>query len=52
MRQMLIRENKRMEREEQELTEDQRERIEEAARLEGISFEEAVRLRRGFRYLY
>jgi len=52
MRQMLIRENKRMEREEQELTEGQRERIEEAARLEGISFEEAVRLRRGFRYLY
>ncbi|KAI9459753.1 major facilitator superfamily domain-containing protein [Boletus coccyginus] len=52
MRQMLIRENKQMEREEQELTEGQRERIEEAARLEGISFEEAVRLRRGFRYLY
>ncbi|KAG6379742.1 hypothetical protein JVT61DRAFT_10277 [Boletus reticuloceps] len=37
----LIYENKRMEREEQELTEDQRERVEEAARL-----------RRGFRYLY
>ncbi|KAI9459750.1 major facilitator superfamily domain-containing protein [Boletus coccyginus] len=52
MRQMLIRENKRMEREEQKLTGGQRERIEEAARLEGISFEEAVRLRRGFRYLY
>jgi hypothetical protein len=52
MRQMLIRENKRMEREEQAITEGQRERIEEAARLEGISFEEAVRLRRGFRYLY
>jgi len=52
MRQMLIRENKRMEREEQAITEGQRERIEEADRLEGISFEEAVRLRRGFRYLY
>lgn len=52
LRQMLVRENKRMEREEQELTEAQRERIEEAAELEGISFEEAVRLRRGFRYLY
>ena len=52
MRQMLIYENKQMEREERELTEGQRERIEEAARLEGISFEEAVRRRRGFRYLY
>ena len=52
MRQMLIRENKRMEREEQVLTEGQRQRIEEAATLEGISFEEAVRRRRGFRYLY
>lgn len=52
MRQMLIYENKQMEREERELTEGQRERIEEAARLEGISFEEAVRHRRGFRYLY
>ena len=52
MRQLLICENKRMEREEQEPTEGQRERIEEAARLEGISFEEAARFRRGFRYLY
>ncbi|KAF8551300.1 MFS general substrate transporter [Imleria badia] len=52
LRQMLIHENKRMDREELELAEDQRERIEEAARLEGISFEEAVRRRRGFRYLY
>ncbi|KAF8554138.1 MFS general substrate transporter [Imleria badia] len=53
MRQMLIRENKRMEREERELMEGpERERIEEAARLEGISFEEAVRRRKGFRYLY
>ena len=52
IRQMLIHENKRMDREEQELTGDQRERVEEAARLEGISFEEAVRRRRGFRYLY
>ncbi|KAH0829189.1 major facilitator superfamily domain-containing protein [Lanmaoa asiatica] len=53
MRQMLICENKRMEREERELMEGpERERIEEAARLEGISFEEAIRRRRGFRYLY
>lgn len=29
-----------------------RERIEEAARLEGITFEEAVKRRKGFRYLY
>ena len=29
-----------------------RARIEEAARLEGISFEEAVKRRKGFRYLY
>ena len=52
VRQMLIHENKRMEREELELTERQRERIEAAAKLEGVSFEEAVRRRRGFRYLY
>ncbi|KAG8221321.1 MFS general substrate transporter [Butyriboletus roseoflavus] len=53
MRQMLIRENKRMEREERELMEGpERERVEEAARLEGVSFEEAIRRRRGFRYLY
>ncbi|KAF8439017.1 major facilitator superfamily domain-containing protein, partial [Boletus edulis BED1] len=52
MRQMLIHENKQMERDEKELTEGQRKRIEGAAKLEGISFEEAVRLRKGFRYLY
>ena len=40
-----------MELEEQQLTAAQRERIEEAAKLGGISFEEAVRRRRGFRYL-
>ncbi|KAF8548635.1 hypothetical protein OG21DRAFT_1373069, partial [Imleria badia] len=52
MRQMLIHENKQMEREEQAFSESQRVRIEEAAKLEGISFEEAVRRRRGFCYLY
>lgn len=53
MRQMLLRENKRMEREERELMEGpERERVEAAARLEGVSFEEAIRRRRGFRYLY
>ena len=30
----------------------ERERIEDAARLEGISFEEAMNRRKGFRYLY
>ena len=28
------------------------ERVEEASRLEGTSFEEAIRRRRGFRYFY
>ena len=48
---MLIRENKRMEREEQQRAEGQRERIKEAARLEGTSFEKAACLRGEFRYL-
>lgn len=53
MRMILIRENKRMDMEEKTLMEGPgRERIEEAARLEGISFEEAVKRRKGFRYLY
>ena len=52
IQQMLIRENKWMDGEEQELIEDQRERIEEAAGLEGISFEEAVCRHRGFHCLY
>ncbi|KAH7926979.1 MFS general substrate transporter [Leucogyrophana mollusca] len=50
---MLVRDNKRMEREEVEIMQGpDRERIEEAAKLEGISFEEAIRRRKGFRYLY
>lgn len=53
MRMILIRENKRMDMEEKKLMEGPgRARIEEAARLEGISFEEAVKRRKGFRYLY
>jgi len=53
MRTILIRENKQMDMEEKKLLEGPgRERIEEAARLEGISFEEAVKRRKGFRYLY
>lgn len=52
-RMLLVRENKRMEREELNLMHGpERERIEEAARLEGITFDEAVRRRKGFRYLY
>jgi len=50
---MLIRENKKMEREEMNLMHGpERQRIEEAAKLEGITFEEAVNRRKGFRYLY
>lgn len=53
MRTLLVRENKRMERAELDLKEGpERERIEEAAKLEGITFDEAVKRRMGFRYLY
>jgi hypothetical protein len=53
MRWILIRENKHMDMIEKQLMEGSgRERIEEAARLEGITFEEAVKRRKGFRYLY
>ncbi|KAF8141262.1 major facilitator superfamily domain-containing protein [Boletus edulis] len=53
VRMLLVRENKRMEREELDLMHGpERERIEGAAKLEGITFEEAVRRRMGFRYLY
>ncbi|KAG1817977.1 major facilitator superfamily domain-containing protein [Suillus subaureus] len=53
IRWMLIKENKHMDMVEKELMEGPgRERIEEAARLEGITFEEAVKRRKGFRYLY
>ncbi|EIW80769.1 MFS general substrate transporter [Coniophora puteana RWD-64-598 SS2] len=50
---LLIRDNRRIERAEEEFMHGpERERIEEAAKLEGISFEEAIRRRKGFRYLY
>ncbi|KZS94139.1 MFS general substrate transporter [Sistotremastrum niveocremeum HHB9708] len=50
---LLKRENKRMDRDEiGDLKGAGRERIEEAARLEGISFEQALERKRGFRYLY
>ncbi|RDX49229.1 MFS general substrate transporter [Lentinus brumalis] len=52
LRSILVRQNKRLEREELDhLKGARRERIEEAARLEGIAFDEALRRRRGFRYL-
>ncbi|EGO00927.1 hypothetical protein SERLA73DRAFT_167140 [Serpula lacrymans var. lacrymans S7.3] len=50
---ILVRENKKLEAEELKLMQGaHRERIEEAARLEGITFDEAMRRRKGFRYLY
>jgi len=53
IRTMIVRDNKRMEHAELDLMHGaERERIEEAARLEGITFDEAVRRRKGFRYLY
>ena len=51
---ILVQENKRLDREEMEMatsTGANRKRIEEAARLEGITFDEALRRKRGFRYL-
>ena len=54
LRYILVQENKRFEREELEIansTGARRQRIEDAARLEGITFEEALRRKRGFRYL-
>jgi len=52
LRYMLKSENKKMDRDELAFVEGPgRERIEQAAKLEGISFEEAVRRRKGFRYL-
>ena len=52
IRQMLITENKRLDREERQMTEAKRQRIEEAARLEGLTLEEALERNKGFRYLY
>ena len=49
---ILVWQNKRLDREELDMQKGaQRERIEEAARLEGITLEEALRRKRGFRYL-
>jgi hypothetical protein len=52
IRQMLVSENKRLDREEKEMSVAKRLRIEEAARLEGLTFEEALERNKGFRYLY
>jgi len=50
---LLIRENHQLERNElEDLKGARRERIEEAARLEGLTFEQALERKRGFRYLY
>lgn len=53
IRQMLIRKNKQLDIDEKAALEGaDRNRVEEAARLEGISFEEAMERRKGYRYLY
>lgn len=50
---MLIRANHRLAQSElEDLTGAKRQRIEDAARLEGISVEEALERKRGFRYLF
>ncbi|KAI0753065.1 MFS general substrate transporter [Daedaleopsis nitida] len=52
VRWILVQQNKELEREERNaLAGAQRDRIAEAARLEGITFEEALRRQQGFRYL-
>ena len=54
IRYILVSENRRLDREERDMvmsTGAHRERIVEAARLEGITFEEALRRKRNFRYL-
>ena len=48
---MLMRENRRMDQAEA-LNASERERIEKAAELEGITIAEAMDKQRGFRYLY
>jgi hypothetical protein len=50
---MLVRENRRMDSEDLvSMNEAKRGRIEKAAKLEGISFAEAMEKQRGFRYLF
>ncbi|KAF9047794.1 major facilitator superfamily domain-containing protein [Panaeolus papilionaceus] len=53
MRQMLVRENRKLDADERAAMKGaNRARVEEAARLEGITFEQAMERRKGFRYLY
>ena len=52
IRTMLVRENRRMDHEDSVLNEAKRGRIEQAAKLEGITMAEAMEKQRGFRYLY
>lgn len=53
IRQMLVRENKALDADELGAMKGaNRQRIEEFARLEGITIEEAMERKRGFRYLY
>jgi hypothetical protein len=50
---MLVEENKKMDADEQNVLEGANKlRVEEAARLEGITLEQAMEKRKGFRYLY
>jgi hypothetical protein len=51
IRQLLIRKNQELDRRELDLQGSGRLRIEEAARLEGITFAEAMERKKGFRYL-
>ncbi|KAJ7572896.1 major facilitator superfamily domain-containing protein [Mycena floridula] len=53
MRQILLRENRKLDSDERAALEGaDRVRVEEAARLEGITFDQAMERRKGFRYLY
>ena len=53
IRQMLIRKNEILDRDERAAMDSvNRERVEEAARLEGLTLEQALERRKGFRYLY
>jgi hypothetical protein len=53
IRQMLVNKNKKLDADEKAALEGaDRDRVAEAARLEGISFEQAMERRKGYRYLY
>ena len=49
---MLVRENRRMDSDRLSMNEAKRGRIEQAAKLEGITIAEAMEKQRGFRYLF